>query len=155
LGRQEVDPQFVVVDVVRRKTRSAGHPARAVGSVLAVSLCLAWGLLLATSGAALGLSGFASPTSSVSAQYPDSGASSGRPPVISSLGSIIHRTDELGRGPRQQASERQIAVEASGAVVSTASLDTRQYGLVALLIIAIGILLLGGLLHWRRGRVQT
>ena len=140
-----------------QKVRLEGHPARPRGSLLAVSLCLAVGLLLVTAGTALGISGFASPGPAVRAQYPDASGlqGPGPQPVISSLGSLMHVTRDIDRNPkaraRSRAKEQGYNRKAKRAVLSAAvGGDARQSGSIALLLAGIAVLSVGGVLRWRR-----
>ena len=95
---------------------------------------------------------------SVRAQYPDSGGPPGQPPVVSSLGSLMHLTRQIDRDPnaaaRLRASEREIGREATRALLTTAGIDPRQSGSIVLLMAAIGVLSVGGVLRWHRGRAN-
>lgn len=158
LIRQELGPRFVRLGVARQKVRLEAHPARPLGSLLAVSLCLAVGLLLVTAGTALGISGFASPGPAVRAQYPDASGlqGSGPQPVISSLGSLMRVTRDIDRNPkaaaRSRAKEQGYTRKATRAVMSASVVgDARQSASIALLIAGIAVLSVGGVLRWRRG----
>jgi hypothetical protein len=151
--------------MARQKVRFAGHPARPLGSLLAVSLCLAIGLLLLQTGTALGISGFASNEPAVRAQYPDATypdsagpQAPGTQPVVSSLADIGHVTREAERNPkvaaRLQASRPEITRMALAALSSAAGLGTSQSGSIALLIAGIVVLSVGSALRWRRGLTQ-
>jgi hypothetical protein len=146
--------------MARQKVRLGRHPAWPVGSLLAVSLCLAVGLLLISTGTALGISGFASNEPAVRAQYPDATdlQGAGTKPVVSSLGNVIYMTREAARNPkvaaRQRVIEQNITRMSIGALSSVAGLDARQSGSIALLIAGIVVLSVGGVLRWRRGLTQ-
>jgi hypothetical protein len=144
--------------VATQKVRLEGHPARPRGSLLAVSLCLAVGLLLVTAGTALGISGFASPGPAARAQYPDAPGlqGPGPQPAISSLGSLMRVTRDIEREPKKvaarwRAKERADTRKATKAVLSAAvGGDARQSGSIALLLAGIAVLSVGGVLRWRR-----
>jgi len=137
-----------------RRRRTAARP----GPHLAIALCVAVGILSTTSGAALGISGYATNGPAVNAQYPDdaSNTGSGRGPVISSLGSLMRFTRKAQRGSehgaRWHAEQQQITRRMTTAVVSAAGLDARQSGSIALLATGMAVLCVGGFLRWRRGR---
>ena len=139
---------------------SRARRAKPAGSLLAVSVCLAVGLSLTTTGAALGISAFATPGPAVRAQYPDSAGSlgGGSPPVVSNLASLMRLTREAQRNPktaaRLHAQEQQIAQKAAHAVMTAGGIDARQSGSIVLLIVGIGVLSVGGVLRWRRGLAE-
>jgi hypothetical protein len=157
LIRQELGPRFVGLGVARQKVRLEGRSARPLGSLLAVSLCLAAGLLLVTAGTALGISGFASPGPAVRAQYPDATGPQGPGPLISSLGSVMRVTRDIDRDQDPKVAARRRAIEqedtrkAKSAVLSASVVgDARQSGSIALLLAGIAVLSVGGVLRWRR-----
>jgi hypothetical protein len=154
--------------MARQKVRLGRNPARPVGSLLAVSLCLAVGLLLISTGTALGLSGFASNGPAVRAQYPDAPdlQGAGPQPVVSSLGNVIYVTRKAERNLRREAArnpkaaaqqrviEQKVTRMAIGALSSVAGLGASQSGSIALLVAGIVVLSVGGVLRWRRGLTQ-
>ncbi len=158
--RTELGRRFVEPRMTRQKVPREGHPARPVGSLFALSLCLAVGLLLMTAGTALGISGFATPETAVRAQYPDAPGASRAKPVVSSLDDIMRVTRKAARdrdptaARRFREAEHVIALKARSAVLSSAGIDTRQSGSIALLAAGIAVLSVGGVLRWRRDRLQ-
>jgi hypothetical protein len=146
--------------MTNRRSRFGAHRAKPAGSLLAVSMCLAVGLLLVSTGAALGISAFATPGPAVRAQYPDSTGSlgGGSPPVVSNLASLMRLTREAHRDPKAAArlrvEERQAAQKATHAVMTAGGMDARQSGSIALLIVGLGVLSVGGVLRWRRGLAE-
>jgi hypothetical protein len=160
LIRKELGLAFVGIIVEREKGQRRDHPVRPVGSLLAVSLCLAVGLVFVSAGTALGISGFDSNQPAVRAQYPDTAGLQprGPKPVISSLRDVISVTRKIERDPKAAARFRAVQNAVShklGAAMSSApALDTRQTGSIALLIVGIAVLAVGGFLRWRRGLTQ-
>ena len=146
--------------VVLRKATLTKARLAALRWVLALTLCLGIGLHLAMPGTAWGLSGFASGGSAVAAQYPDSAAaqSAGPKPDISNLAEVM---DAIGRSqpgdpdPAQQLGVYQGVVrhDILQGVSSGVGLGLRQTGSIALLIAAMAVLLVGGVLRWRKGHV--
>jgi hypothetical protein len=136
-----------------------GDPARRVGSLLAVSLCLAVGLLLITGGVALGISGYSSDESAVLAQYPDSATPRqlGPKPTFASLGDVLKgtRTVMRSRSPKVRAQfrvkQQAITRSTKHALTTAAGLDPPQSGSIALLVAGAAILVVGAFLRWRRG----
>jgi hypothetical protein len=147
--------------VALHKARFTNGPLPALRRVLALTLCLGIGLLVAMPGKAWGISGYGSGGSAVAAQYPDSAAaqSAGPKPVISDLASVMQAIRSLRISPstsaQWQASHRAVVRREVQALSSGAGLDPRQTGSIALLIAAIAVFLVGGVLRWRRGHVQT
>ncbi len=140
--------------MARQNLRIGGHRARPVGSLLAVSVCLAVGLLLVTSGLALGISGFAANEPAVDAQYPDAvGAKLGPKSVVSSLVDIDRVTVQAKRKDpaRWHAIQREIIRKTTRALTSAAGLAPRETGSIVLLIAGIAVILVGVILRWRRG----
>jgi hypothetical protein len=133
---------------------------RRVRSLLAISACLAVGLLLMTPGAAHGISGYSSNVPAVAAQYPDSPALSPLTPqpVVSNLAQVTVRTRKTLRSPKVKAQvrtkERVIARKTTHAIATAAGLGAPQSGSIALLVAGIGVVALGAFLRWRRGRTQ-
>jgi hypothetical protein len=138
--------------VALRKARLTNGPLLALRWVLALTLCLGIGLHLAMPGRAWGISGFASGGTAVGAQYPDSGAA-GPKPEISDLAEVMGaiRSSLLGDPAQQQAAYRALVHRDLQALSSGAGFDLRQTGSIALLIAAMAVLLVGGVLRWRRG----
>ncbi len=144
--------------VALRKARLTNGRLPALRWVLALSLCLGIGLHLAMPGRAWGLSGFASGGSAVDAQYPDSAAaqSAGPKPDISDLAEVMDAISIPRPGdpdPAQQLEAYQGVVhhDILQGLSSGAGLGLRQTGSIALLIAAMAVLLVGGVLRWRRG----
>jgi hypothetical protein len=138
---------------VRRDVRLVGRPRC---SLLAISVCLAVGLLLVTAQAGVAISGFATDGPAVRAQYPDSAAAQ-RPEAqaaISTLRDVARTTPRPARdrktAARERSAMRAIVREASTAAAKGASLGTRESGSV-LLLAAFAVAGLAGLLRWRRG----
>jgi hypothetical protein len=111
-----------------------------------------------TAGPALAISGYASNTPAVAAQYPDSSASQlGPKPVISDLGQAITRTRKMLRDPDPKVrahvrAENQVIVrKTTQAIATAAGLAPPQSGSIALLIAGVGVVALGVVLRWRRG----
>lgn len=134
----------------------AGGAARRIGSLLAISVCLAVALHLTTADTALAISGYGSNAPAVAAQYPDSGASAlGPTPTVSTLGTAITRTRKMLRDPRVRAQVRiadaVIARKTTSAIATAAGLAPPQSGSIALLIAGVGVVGLGVVLRWRRG----
>jgi hypothetical protein len=135
------------------------RPAQRAGLGLVISACLAVALLLATAGAARAISGYSTGGPAVAAQYPDSGTlrQSGPKPVFSDLGEVtVHirtmlrnSTPEARRQVR--AKERSIVRKTTHAIATAAGLDPSQSGSIALLAAAMGVIVIGGFLRWRRG----
>lgn len=145
-------------DVARQHLRFARCAARRpVGSLLAVSLCLALGLLGATPGSALAISGYATPGPSVSAQYPDLDGE--QPGVGESLQDLFQATRMDKRDPKLaahwRASAQKIARKAEVALASAARISAPESGSIGLLVAGVAALSSGGVLRWRRGRAQT
>jgi hypothetical protein len=145
--------------VALRKARLTKARLAALPWVLALTLCLGIGLHLAMPGTAWGLSGFASGGSAVAAQYPDSAAaqSAGPKPDISDLAEVMaaigsSRPGDPAQSPAQQLEAYQAVVHRElQAVSSVPGFGLRQTGSIALLIAAMAVLLVGGVLRWRRG----
>jgi hypothetical protein len=125
--------------------------------VLALTLCLGAGLHLAMPGTASGLSGYASGGSAVAAQYPDSAAaqSAGPRPAISDLAEAIDATSnsQPGHSVQQRAAHQAVFHRELQALSSGGGFGLGQTGSIALLIAAMAVLLIGGVLRWRRGHV--
>lgn len=144
----------------RRQRTLQDLPVRPVGSLVAVSLCLAVGLLFISAGTALGISGFDSDQPAVRTQYPDAAGLQprGPKPMISSLGDVTNVTRKIERDPKAAARFRAVQRATSRKVVaamsSTPALDTRQSGSIALLIVGIAVVAVAGFLRWRRGLTQ-
>jgi hypothetical protein len=151
---KEADPRFVGFDV--GSLSFVVGVARRIGSLLAISVCLAVALPLMTASGALALSGYGSDTPAVAAQYPDSSASQlGPKPVFSNLGQAITHTRKILRNPQVrahvQAEDEVIARKTTHAITTTAGLTPPQSGSIALLIAGAVVVALGVLLRWRRG----
>jgi hypothetical protein len=146
--------------VAWRKVRVRSHPAGPSGAVFAISLCLTVGLLLVTAGTALAISGFTSDEPAVRAQYPDATGlpQTGQAPAISNLEDVIRLTHSIDRRDPQVAAKLRAVTPAIRhkvkAALSTApTLNTQQSGSIALLVIGIAVLAVGGVLRWRRGQM--
>jgi hypothetical protein len=123
-----------------------------------VTLCLGTGLLLAFPGTAWAISGYAGGSTAVSAQYPDSSAAqpAGPKPDMTNIAQVIHATSPLRQSdsPGVQASTRKVVRRELEALSSGAS-NLRQTGSIAVLIAAIAVVLVGGVLRWRRVDEET
>ena len=118
-------------------------------------MCLGIGLLLAMPGTAWGISGFAGGGTAVSAQYPDSAAAQSKGPnaEISDLDQVMHAIDSSRASdsdPLQALLPREIQAVSSGA-----GANLTRTGSIALLVAAIGVVLVGGVLRWRRGDAEA
>ena len=107
-------------------------------------------------GTAWGISGFASGGTAVGAQYPDSAAAqSGSPkPEITDLAEVTNatRSSRLSDPAAWQALvPRELQAVSSGAAAASLS----RTGSIALLVAAIGVILVGGVVRWRRGDGRT
>jgi hypothetical protein len=154
-----------VVGVVGAKVRSEQvHTLRLVPSrtsSVAITLCLAAGLLLTLTGTGLAVSGLGSSGAAVVAQYPDARdlASSGSASRsnVSNLGDIVNGEREARRNPKTAASHRADASRVERRVVaelpSSGALAASQSGSIPLLISGIAVLSVGGILRWRRDGV--
>jgi hypothetical protein len=133
------------------------HPGRTACLVLsrwALGLtCLGTGLLVAFPGTAWAISGYANGSTAVAAQYPDSTAAQGAgpKPAISDLAQVMQAT-QLSDPPK--ASRRKVLREEIQALTSGEG-NLRQTGSIALLIAAIAVVLVGGVLRWRRVDEKT
>ena len=124
---------------------------------LGLSLCLGVGLLLTFPGTAWAISGYAGGSTAVAAQYQDSAAAlAGPKPVISDLAQVMHatRASLLSDSPKDQASRRNVVRDELQALSSEEG-NLRQTGSIALLIAAIAVVLVGGVLRWRRVDEET
>ena len=133
-----------------------GRTACLVLSCWALGLtCLGTGLLLAFPGTAWAISGYANGSTAVAAQYPDSPAAQGAgpKPAISDLAQVMQAT-QLSDPPKVQASRRKVLREEVQAL-SSGEGNLRQTGSIALLIAAIAVVLVGGVLRWRRVDEKT
>ena len=135
--------------VVLHKARLTNGAPPALRWVLALTLGLGIGLLFAMPGTAWGISGYASGGSAVAAQYPDAGVAHSA--VLSDLAEVRQAIRGLPRTAQGQASQRALVGELSSGV----ALGLGQTGSIALLIAAIAVVLVGGVLRWRRDHVQS
>lgn len=122
-----------------------------------MTLCLGTGLLLAFPETALAISGYAGGSTAVAAQYPDSSAALAGPKSdISDLAQVMHATRSLrlSDSPGVQASRRKV-VRAELQAISSGEGNLRQTGTFALLAAAIAVVLVGGVLRWRRVDEET
>jgi hypothetical protein len=140
--------------IVFRPLRTACLVLRALG----LTLCLGAWLLLAFPGTGWAISGYAGGSTAVAAQYPDSPAAQppGPKPDISDLAQVINVTNplRLSHSPNVQASSRKV-VRSEIQVLSRGVSNLRQTGSIALLIAAIAVVLVGGVLRWRRVDDET
>lgn len=143
--------------VVLHKARLTNGAPPALRWVLALTLGLGIGLLFAMPGTAWGISGYASGGSAVAAQYPDFTVSrSAAPtPVLSDLAEVGQAMRALRRTAQGQASQRALVHRELEALSSGVALGLGQTGSIALLIAAIAVVLVGGVLRWRRDHVQS
>ncbi len=107
-------------------------------------------------GTAWGISGFASGGTAVGAQYPDSAAAqSGSPnPEITNLADVTNatRSSRLSDPAAWQALvPRELEAASSGAAAASLS----RTGSIALLVAAVGVVLVAGVVRWRRGDGRT
>lgn len=119
---------------------------------LGLTLCLGTGLLLAVPQTAWAISGYASGSTAVAAQYPDSSAALlGPAPDISDIDQVarVTRSLRLSDSPKIQAIRRNVVHRELQAVMS-GERDLAQTGSIALLLAAIGVVSVGGVLRWRR-----
>ena len=133
-----------------------GRTACLVLSCWALGLtCVGTGLLLAFPGTAWAISGYANGSTAVAAQYPDSTAAQGAgpKPAISDLAQVMQAT-QLSDPPKVQANRRKVLREEVQAL-SSGEGNLRQTGSIALLIAAIAVVLVGGVLRWRRVDEKT
>jgi hypothetical protein len=135
--------------VVIHKARLTNGAPPALRWVLALTLGLGIGLVFAMPGTAWGISGYASGGSAVAAQYPDAAAAHSA--VLSDLAEVRQAMRGLRRTAQWQASQRALVRELSSGV----ALGLGQTGSIALLIAAIAVVLVGGVLRWRRDHVQS
>jgi hypothetical protein len=142
---------FVASMVVLHKARLTNGAPPALRWVLALTLGLGIGLLFAMPGTAWGISGYASGGSAVGAQYPDSGTALPPKPVLSDLAEVRQAIRGLRRTAQWQATQRALVQALSSGV----GLGLGQTGSIALLIAAIAVVLVGGVLRWRRDHVQS
>lgn len=139
-----------------------GPVARRHAASVAVSLCLAMGLVLTAAGTGLAISGLASDGPAVRAQYPDADAlapgAGQNGPAVSSLADIVRARAQLLRNPRAAARRRlqeaSIDRRITAALPSPTGLGVGDSGSIPLLMIGIAVLAVGGVLRWRRGVVQ-
>jgi hypothetical protein len=147
------------VKVALRKARLTNGPVPARRWAFVLTLYLGIGLLLAMPGTAWGISGYASTQTAVAAQYPDSAAaqSAGPKPNISDLAEVMQatRSSRLSDSAHWQAGHRAVVRREFQALTSGVGADLTQTGSIALLIAAIAVVLVGSVLRWRRGDVQT
>jgi hypothetical protein len=130
-------------------------------SSLAITLCLAAGLLLTLTGTGLAVSGLGGSGAAVLAQYPDATdlapSGSASPSSVPSLADIVNRERKAQRNPKAAASRRADASRVEERVVaelpSSGALAASQSGSIPLLISGIAVLSVGGILRWRRGGV--
>jgi hypothetical protein len=154
-----------VVGVVGAEVRSEPihTPQRPTSrtSSLAITLCLAAGLLLTLSGTGLAVSGLGSSGPAVLAQYPDAMAlvpkGSASRSTVASLGDIVNSERRSQRNPNAAKSRRADASRVERRVVaqlpSSGALAASQSGSIPLLISGIAVLSVGSILRWRRGGV--
>jgi hypothetical protein len=144
---------------VRRERIHTPQLTRPRPSSLAITLCLAAGLLLTLTGTGLAVSGLGTPGPAVLAQYPDAPdvAPNGSASLSSvpSLADIVNRERKAQRDPKAAASRRADASKVEKRVVaelpSSGALAASQSGSIPLLISGIAVLSVGGILRWRRG----
>ena len=119
-------------------------------------MCLCIGVLLAMPGTAWGISGFASGGTAVGAQYPDSAAAqSGSPkPEITDLAEVTSAT-RSSRLSDPDAWQALVPRELQAASTGAAAASLSRTGSIALLVAAIGVLLVGGVLRWQRGDARA
>lgn len=126
---------------------------------LSLTLCLGIGLLLALPATAWGISGYAGGQTAAAAQYPDAAAtqSTGPKSDISNLAQVMRaiRNARLVAPGQWQANQRAVVHRELQALSTGAGAGLRQTGSIALLIAAIAVILVGGVLRWRRGEVRT
>jgi hypothetical protein len=120
-----------------------------------VILCLGTGLLLAFPETAWAISGYGGGSTAVAAQYPDSTAAqpAGPKPDISDLAQVINVTRPLPLS--DSASRRKVVRREFQALLSSGEGNLRQTGSIALLIAALAVVLVGGVLRWRRVDEET
>jgi hypothetical protein len=109
-------------------------------------LCIGIGLLLALPGTALAISGYASGSTAVAAQYPDSTAAqgAGAKPAISDLAQVTQATR------LSDPTTPRTVVHQELDAISSGEGNLAQKGSIALLIASLGVVVVGGVLRWRR-----
>jgi hypothetical protein len=145
--------------MTNRKFRPNGHRRRlSPRTFLALSLCLAIGLLQIGTETSLAISGFSTDGPAVSAQYPDAAGSPAEAPAIGTLQDIADVTSAGAetRDPTVLARRREAAQvinrRATAALSSNVGMSPPESGLFALLYIAgIAVAAMASLLRWRRG----
>ena len=143
--------------VNRAEPQRRARPTIALGSRLAIVLCLVVFLPLVAAAPAAALSGYASDQPPVNAQYPDAdtGGSQGGGGSDGTLRSLMVSRHRQARSPRAAARERQvqrrIVRQESAALASATGLTPTQSGSLVLLLGAVLVVSAGGVLRWRRG----
>lgn len=143
--------------MTNRKFRPNGHRRRlSPRTILALSLCLAIGLLQIGTETSLAISGFSTDGPAVSAQYPDAAGSPAKAPAIGTLQDIADATSAGAetRDPavlaRRREALRVINRRATVALSSHAGMTPPESGSFALLA-SIAVAAMASLLRWRRG----
>lgn len=125
---------------------------------LGVTLCLSTGLLLAFPETSWAISGYAGGSTAVSAQYPDS--TTAQPPSpkadISDLAQVIRvtRSFRLSNSPKVVSTRRNV-VRRELQAISSGTSDLSRTGSIGLLLAAITVVVVGGVLRWRRVDEET
>ena len=129
---------------------------------LAISACLAVGILLTATGTGLAISGFATSGPAVRAQYPDAAelAPDGKlitsqAPSLMDIAMEGRAIDHSGRAAvKRRATERKLERRVAAALPSTSRMGVGESASIPLLMVGIGVLAVGGILRWRRGAAQ-
>ena len=129
---------------------------------LAISACLAVGILLTATGTGLAISGFATSGPAVRAQYPDAAELSPDGKLTTnaapSLMDIIKERRAIERsgkaGINKRAVERKLERRVAAALPGPNRMGVGESASIPLLMIGIGVLAVGGILRWRRGAAQ-
>jgi hypothetical protein len=150
---------FVRGEAVHTRRR---HRACAQVPSLAISACLAVGILLTVTGTGLAISGFATNGPAVRAQYPDAAelAPDGKPltnapPSLMDIVTERRAIERSGRAAiKRRAAERKVEQRVAAALPVPSRMGVSESASIPLLMIGMGVLSVGGVLRWRRGAAQ-
>jgi hypothetical protein len=129
-------------------------------SSLAISTCLAVGILLTATGTGLAISGFATSGPAVRAQYPDAAdlTADGKLNAAPSLMDLVKDRRAIERSgtarTNRRAAERRLERRVAAALASPSRMGVGETASMPLLILGIGVLAMGAILRWRRGAAQ-
>ena len=129
---------------------------------LAISACLAVGILLTATGTGLAISGFATSGPAVRAQYPDAAelAPDGKlitnaAPSLMDIAMERRAIDHSGRaGVKRRAAERKLERRVAAALPSPSRMGVGESASIPLLMVGIGVLAVGGSCAGARGAAQ-